>query len=377
MEQKLLQKEAERSQQSFSNVQIIQNKSHQKNLIDKLRREKTLSDEEFLELIITEDRWILEYLYKSAREVCECYYGKKIFIRGLIEFTNYCRNNCYYCGIRRDNQKAERYRLSEEEICSCADEGYELGFRTFVLQGGEDCYFTKERLGQIIRRMKASHSDCAVTISFGEWDVETYRYWFQCGADRYLLRHESADAEHYQMLHPEQMNLQHRMECLKQLKEIGYQVGAGFMVGSPGQRVEMMVEDLRFLQKLQPHMAGIGPFIPHKDTPFADEKAGTLSMTLKILAVVRLMFPKILLPATTALNSIHPKGRELGILAGANVVMPNLSPAGVRGKYQLYNHKISTGAESAQCRHSLEEYMRSIGYELCIDRGDSLMLEDY
>ncbi len=341
--------------------------------IDQLCQTQTVSDDEMKVLFMAEHPQVLEYLYQKARKVREAHYGNKVYTRGLIEFTNYCRNNCYYCGIRRDNLHAERYRLSEEEICKCADEGYVLGFRTFVLQGGEDGAYTKKSLGNVIRRIKTSHPDCAVTLSFGEWDYETYQYWHECGADRYLLRHETADPMHYQKLHPKQMQFSHRMKCINELKEIGYQVGAGFMVGSPGQTPDMLVQDLRYLQSLQPDMAGIGPFIPHKDTPFAQEKAGTLSMTLKLLAIVRLMFPKILLPATTALNTISPKGRESGILAGANVIMPNLSPLQVRQKYMLYDHKVSTGGESAQCWHDLEKSMRDIGCELCIGRGDSLM----
>lgn len=344
--------------------------------IDQLRQAQTISNREIKELLMIDNQQVLEYLYQSAREVREIHYGKKVYTRGLIEFTNYCRNNCFYCGIRRDNMYVERYRLSEEEICECADEGYALGFRTFVLQGGEDGYYTKKSLGHIIRRIKSSYPDCAITLSFGEWDYETYRYWYECGADRYLLRHETADAAHYKILHPEQMEFSHRMECLKALKEIGYQAGAGFMVGSPGQTLDMLVGDLRFLQKLQPDMIGIGPFIPHKDTPFAEEKAGSLSMTLKLLAVIRLMLPKVLLPATTALNTIHPNGRESGILAGANVIMPNLSPVGVRQKYMLYDNKVSTGGESAQCWRELEKSMQKIGYELCKSRGDSLMYKN-
>lgn len=251
---------------------------------------------------------------------------KKVYARGLIEFTNYCRNNCYYCGIRCENRKAERYRLSENAIYSCAAEGYALGFRTFVLQGGEDIFFTKEKLGSIILHLKKLYPDCAVTLSFGEWDEQTYKYWFDCGADRYLLRHETADETHYQKLHPPEMSFADRRKCLRKLKEIGYQVGAGFMIGSPGQTLDTIVADLRFLQQLRPHMIGIAPFIPQQDTPFAAESGGTLEMTRKLLAILRLMFPKVLLPSTTALGSIHPKGRELGILSGANVVMPNLSP---------------------------------------------------
>ncbi len=346
-----------------------------KELIDKLRMQQTLSDEEWKELLVFEDESVLDYLYKNARQVRERYYGKKIYIRGLIEFTNYCRNNCYYCGIRRENNNLQRYRLSPSQIYSCAEEGYALGFRTFVLQGGEDVFYTKEKLGEIIRHLKNAYPDCAVTLSFGEWDLETYQYWYDCGADRYLLRHETAEKIHYSKLHPKEMSLIERQKCLSWLKKIGYQTGSGFMVGSPGQTLETLIEDLRYLEQLQPHMAGIGPFIPQHDTPFAKEAGGTLGMTLKLLAVLRLMFPKILLPATTALGTIHPKGREMGILSGANVVMPNLSPVGVREKYLLYDNKVFTGEESAQSIRLLKEHMSKIGYKLCSERGDSLMLD--
>lgn len=342
-------------------------------LVDILRKNQILSTEAFKKLLMANDQSVLEYLYKNAREVCEDHYGKRIFTRGLIEFTNYCRNNCYYCGIRRGNQNIERYRLCTEEILLCAQEGYRLGFRTFVLQGGEDVFYTRYKLGEIIKKIKKDYPDCAITLSFGEWDAQDYQYWFDCGADRYLLRHETANDKHYGVLHPKEMHLSHRKACLEQLKEIGYQVGAGFMVGSPGQTLDFLIEDLLYLKSFQPHMVGIGPFIPQKDTPFGQEECGTLSMTLKLLAILRLMLPKVLLPSTTALGTIHPKGRVMGILSGANVVMPNLSPMSARGKYLLYDNKIYTGDESAQCRFNLEEHIQSIGYKLCTDRGDSLM----
>lgn len=342
-------------------------------LTDRLREEHTLADVEFQQILLNEEKASLEYLYQNARQVCDLHYGKKIYARGLIEFTNYCRNNCYYCGIRKDNRNAERYRLTEDDILNCVKEGYALGFRTFVLQGGEDVYYTKEKLGNIIIQIKKIFPGCAVTLSFGEWDADTYQYWYNCGADRYLLRHETADQMHYEDLHPQEMDFFHRMDCLTQLKDIGYQVGAGFMVGSPGQTINTLVKDLRYLEELQPHMIGIGPFIPQKDTPFAEKVTGTLSMTRKLLAILRLMFPRVLLPSTTALGTIHPQGREMGILSGANVVMPNLSPIKVRGKYLLYNNKIHSGCESAQARQQLAERMRFIGYELCMDRGDSKM----
>ncbi len=297
-------------------------------------------------------------------------YGSAVFVRGLIEVSNICKNNCFYCGIRRANAKADRYRLTADQILECADEGYSLGFRTFVLQGGEDPLFTDEVLCDIIKRIKLRYPDCAVTLSMGERSRESYAALKQAGADRYLLRHETANRAHYEKLHPKEMSFDHRMGCLQTLRELGYQVGAGFMVGSPYQTNAELAEDLKFIETFKPDMCGIGPFIPHADTPFADRPAGTVKDTCFLLSLIRLIHPPVLLPSTTALGTIHPQGRELGILAGANVVMPNLSPVSVRKKYELYDNKICTGEESAQCRGCLEARMRSVGYEIVTDRGD-------
>lgn len=342
----------------------------QKELIDKLYENSILSAEEFCKILSEHDDEDSEYLFKLARKLREEVYGKDVYIRGLIEFTNYCRNDCYYCGIRKSNSNASRYRLTEEEILQCADEGYELGFRTFVLQGGEDMFFTTEKIAKIVRNIKKKHSDCAVTLSVGERDYDTYKYWFDAGADRYLLRHETATDEHYRKLHPEVLSLENRKKCLFELKEIGYQVGAGFMVGSPYQTIEYLVNDLLFLKELNPHMIGIGPYISQQDTPFSDMANGTLEQTLFLLGVLRLMFPNVLLPSTTALGTIAPNGRELGLKAGANVVMPNLSPVSVRKKYQLYDNKICTGEESAQCAGCLRRRIESVGYEMTVSKGD-------
>lgn len=309
-------------------------------------------------------------LFERARSVRDSHYGKDVYTRGLIEFTNYCRNDCYYCGIRKSNRQAERYRLTRQEILDCAGEGYELGFRTIVLQGGEDFSYSTKEMGELVAELKRRHPDCAVTLSLGEREREVYQYWYDCGADRYLLRHETATKEHYERLHPPEMSFEHRIRCLYDLKEIGYQVGAGFMVGSPWQTTEHLAGELVFLKELSPHMVGIGPFIAQKDTPFGDKPSGTLAQTLVLLAVIRLTLPKVLLPATTALGTIHPQGREFGIQAGANVVMPNLSPTSVRKKYLLYDNKICTGEESAQCRGCLESRMKSIGHRLVVSRGD-------
>lgn len=342
-----------------------------KKLIDKLRKEQSLTREEWITLIENRTLEVAEYLFLQAREVREEQYGKDIYIRGLIEFTNYCKNDCYYCGIRKSNPNASRYRLTKEGILECCQHGYELGFRTFVLQGGEDGHFSDERMTEIVSEVKAQHPDCAITLSIGEKSKESYQKLYDAGAERYLLRHETYNCEHYGKLHPEILSAKERQECLWNLKEIGYQVGTGFMVGSPYQTAENLAEDMLFLKELNPQMVGIGPFIPHEDTQFANEAAGTLELTLFMLGLIRLMLPKVLLPATTALGTIDPNGRELGILAGANVVMPNLSPLSVRKKYMLYNDKISTGDEAAESVEHLKQRMKAIGYGVVISRGDS------
>ncbi len=344
------------------------------NLVDKLFETGDLSDDE-LKILIESDEFN-EPLAEAADIRRRENYGDKVYIRGLIEFTNYCRNNCYYCGIRRDNKKAERYRLTKDEILLCCDEGYRLGFRTFVMQGGEDPYYTDEMICNIVSKIKSRYPDCAVTLSIGEKPRESYQAFFDAGADRYLLRHETADPEHYGKLHPEAMSLENRKECLFDLKEIGYQVGSGFMVGSPYQTTENLISDLRFLQKLQPDMIGIGPYITHADTPFAEFKSGDVMLTLRLVSILRLMFPYALIPSTTALGTIHPQGRELGLKAGANVVMPNLSPVSVRKLYSLYENKICTGEEAAQCRGCLERRVESAGYKIVTDIGNVRKIEE-
>ena len=340
-------------------------------LIDKLEKQNWLSESEYKLLIEnSENPKLREYLFERAVAVRKSVYKNAVFVRGLIEFTNYCKNNCYYCGIRAGNKNAQRYRLSKQQILECCEKGYKAGFRTFVLQGGEDLYFTKEAISDIVSSIKNNHPDVAVTLSFGEHPRETYQEWFDAGADRYLLRHETADSGHYSLLHPQNLTLENRMRCLKDLKEIGYQVGCGFMVGSPYQTASHIAKDLCFIQSFKPHMVGIGPFIPHCDTPFASEKSGSVNLTLFLLAIVRLILPNVLLPATTALGTAKQNGRELGILAGANVCMPNLSPTDVREKYTLYNNKLTSGAECLEQFEKLRELMQNIGYEVVVSRGD-------
>ena len=347
----------EKNKTSSELLRLLSEKHHLSlSSFERILRERTEEDEELARQL--------------ARKCTEKYYGRGVYTRGLIEFTNYCKNNCHYCGIQRGNQEVERYRLSKEEILSCCEEGYRLGFRTFVLQGGEDPYFTDEKIVEIVQTIKKAFPDCAVTLSIGEKSRASYEKYFLAGADRYLLRHETADKEHYQYLHPKELSWEHRMRCLQDLKDIGFQVGCGFMVGSPHQTAKTLAKDLYFIQEFQPDMCGIGPFIPQHATVFAKETAGTLQDTLFLLSLLRLIHPNMLIPATTALGTIDKRGRELGILSGANVLMPNLSPTAVRKKYLLYDNKICTGDESAQCRACLSRRMESIGAHLLVDRGD-------
>ena len=337
-----------------------------KELIDKLEALQSLSREEFARVLLCDDDYLFERARNKAREI----YGKEIYLRGLIEFTNYCKNNCFYCGIRAGNKKIERYRLSQEQILDCCKNGYALGFRTFVLQGGEDPHFTDEILVNIIKEIKKSYPDCAITLSIGEREYESYERLRKAGADRYLLRHETANNDHYRTLHPKKMSPENRKNCLRNLKKLGYQTGCGFMVGSPRQTTEHIIDDLMFIKELKPHMVGIGPFIPHSDTPYKNENSGDTRSTLNIIAILRLMQPNLLIPATTALGTIDARGRELGILAGANVVMPNLSPVDMRKKYMLYDNKICIGEEAAECAFCMRNRIKNIGYEIAVTRGD-------
>ena len=345
------------------------------NIADKFIKNRNLTKEEFVELIqfSETDADIRNQLTEEAVKLRRKFYGIDVYTRGLIEFTNYCKNDCYYCGIRKSNRNVRRYRLTKEEILECCENGYELGFRTFVLQGGEDLYFTDERMADIVHAIRIGFPDCAITLSIGERSKESYRLLKEAGADRYLLRHETANVELYSSLHPKEMDFAWRRQCLYHLKELGYQVGAGFMVGSPGQSIEDLADDLVFLKELNPHMVGIGPFIPHHDTRYADEPAGSVERTLLLLSIIRILLPKVLLPATTALGTLDPLGREKGLAAGANVVMPNLSPPKNRKQYELYDNKICTGEEAAECRECLARRVESVGYRLVSGRGDSIL----
>lgn len=345
-------------------------------IIEKIENNLITSKQELAFLLETITDSEVEILRKKAQKRSLERFSNKIYIRGLIELSSFCKNDCIYCGIRRSNKNAVRYRLSKEQILSCCKTGYSLGFRTFVFQGGEDGYFTDDVMCGIVSEIKSLYPDCAVTLSLGERSDESYKRLFDAGADRYLLRHETANEEHYKKLHPPEMSLANRKRCLYTLKEIGYQTGAGFMVGSPYQTYETLAEDLLFLKELKPHMCGIGPFIPHKDTPFANEKSGSVRLTLVLLSVIRLMLPSVLLPATTALGTADGKGREKGILHGANVVMPNLSPTEHRADYSLYDNKICTGDEAAECIKCLSKRMRSVGYQIVTDKGDYSDLSD-
>jgi len=340
-------------------------------VIKKLIRERKLSEDEYELLIKEYSPENADLLAQEAVKIRKSIYGDKVYIRGLIEIGNVCKNDCLYCGIRKSNKNCDRYTLSEEDILSCCKNGYTLGFRTFVLQGGEGGHFTGERLCSLVRKIKEAYPDCALTLSLGEKTREEYEALYKAGADRYLLRHETADSEHYSRLHPPSLTLENRMRCLYDLKDIGFQTGCGFMVGSPFQTESTLAKDLKFTEIFQPEMCGIGPFIPHKDTPFRDFPAGNVNMTCYLLSVIRIICPQVLLPATTALGTLSENGREKGILSGANVIMPNLSPEDAREKYMLYNNKLSSGAESAEKLHELKKRIQNIGYEIVCARGDA------
>lgn len=340
-------------------------------IVEKLISTHVLSEEEWTHLLVNRTPEAEADLREAARKCTDKVYGKEVFLRGLIEFTNFCKQDCYYCGIRCSNRTVTRYRLTEEEILTCCRQGYELGLRTFVLQGGEDAYFTEKRICRLVERIHEEFPDCAITLSVGEWKKESYERFFAAGAERYLLRQETSDEAHFGKLHPEKQTLSTRVECLKNLKEIGFQTGCGFLVGSPYQTTECIVKDLLFLQEFRPHMVGIGPFIPAANTPFEGEAAGSVSLTLFLLSCIRLMLPNVLLPATTALASLGQDGRIRGLMHGANVIMPNLSPSSVRKHYALYDNKAASGTEAAEHKKELEALLASKGFTTAISRGDA------
>lgn len=340
-------------------------------LVEQLRQQKQLSDAGYETLLTTQNAETRSALRQAAVEIQQKHFGNKVYLRGLIELTNYCKNNCYYCGIRRDNRNAERYRLSDEAVLECCRTGAKLGFQTFVMQGGEDAFFTDERLVPLIRKMKEIAPGCAVTLSLGERSYESYARLREAGADRYLLRHETASADHYGKLHPAEMSLTHRMQCLADLKKLGYQTGCGMMVGSPHQTIDHLIADLRFIEEFQPEMVGVGPFMPHHDTPFANANAGSADLTLRLLSIVRLMLPQVLLPSTTALGTLLPDGLEQGVLAGANVIMPNLTPCAVRSNYLLYDGKDTAARDTVDLLDDRRKRFAAIGYEIVHQRGDS------
>ena len=340
-------------------------------IADKLIKTHVLSEDEWKELLENRTPEVAQKLQSAAREVTDAVFGREVFLRGLIEFTNICRQDCYYCGIRCSNKEVNRYRLTEEEILSCCKTGHELGLRTFVLQGGEDAYFTDERLCKLVTRIHKEFPECAITLSVGERSRESYEKLHAAGAERFLLRQETSDEAHFGKLHPDKQMLSTRVECLHNLKEIGYQTGCGFLVGSPFQTMDCIVKDLLFLQGFRPQMVGIGPFIPAQNTPFAKEAAGSVELTLFLLSCIRLMLPKVLLPATTALATLGLDGRMQGLLHGANVIMPNLSPVSVRKNYALYDNKAASGTEAAEHLVQLQELLEVAGFTMATSRGDA------
>lgn len=339
-------------------------------IVDQILSRRDITLEQLAGILSTEDQPLIQYLFQCSRAEAQRVYGNKIFMRGLIEISNHCKNDCLYCGIRRSNNNVRRYRLTKEQILECCQQGHTLGFRTFVMQGGEDAWFDDDRMCDIVAAVRNAYPDCAITLSLGERSRQSYQRLFDSGADRYLLRHETADRTHYGRLHPADMSFDNRQRCLRDLKAIGYQVGCGFMVGSPYQTFETLLQDLQLIRTLQPEMVGIGPFIPASGTPFADRPAGTVDTTLRLLALIRLIHPRVLLPATTALGTLHPQGRELGIMAGANVVMPNLSPKSHRAEYSIYDNKLATGSEAAESAADIRLRLRGMGADADPDRGD-------
>ncbi len=356
-----------------SNSEIDKTKIYQ--LIDELSERGSLLREQYLFILknITKDE--IGYLFDKGYQKKQNTYGNKVYLRGLIEISNYCKMGCKYCGINYKQDEIERYRLTIEEILACCEEGYNLGYRTFVIQSGEDAYYTDDRLKSLLQSIKTKFDDVRITLSLGERSRDSFQKLYDYGADRYLLRHETASRKLYEHLHPSFMSFDNRRMCLDDLKDIGYQVGGGFMVGSPTQTNEDLVEDLIYLKELDPHMVGIGPYLCHSDTELAGNASGTLDETLVMVSMVRLILPKALLPATTALGSLHPIGREKALKVGANVMMPNISPTNNRSKYEIYQNKICTADTSDKCRNCIEARIVGVGHEIDLGVGDYLDFE--
>ena len=331
--------------------------------VNELRERRTLDNEGLRELLESEDESLREELFRTAREVAVERFGHEIWLRALIEWSNVCRNDCYYCGIRRSNRTLPRYSLTKDEILSCCDLAWKLGVKTFVLQGGENPP-AAEQLAETVAEMRASWPEAAISLSLGELSYDTYALLKRNGANRYLLRHETANPAHYARLHPAPMTLQHRLECISNLRELGYQVGMGMMVGSPGQTIDDLLADLRLIESFVPEMIGIGPFIPQRNTPFRDCTPGCAERTLRLYAILRLMLPQAWIPATTALATLRPDGRTAGILAGANVIMPNFTPASRRSAYALYEGKARPDAEAVETLNQLKQELDTIGYHV-------------
>ena len=325
-------------------------------IIQKAKETHELSRDEIIALL--KDDSINEELFKAADEVRKKYLGDEVHLRGLIEFTNICKRNCMYCGLRRDNKSLNRYRLSHEEIIDFAKKAVSYGYKTLVLQGGEDDYYTVERLVPIVKDLKAL--GVALTLSIGERPFEEYEALKKAGADRFLLRIETTDKELYEKLDPG-MSHENRIQCLKNLRKLGYEVGSGCLVGLPGQKIESLADDILFFKELDVDMNGIGPFIPNEDTPLKDAEGGQFELALKVMAIVRLLLPDINIPATTAMETLNKQGRVIALQCGANVVMPNVTEGEYRKLYALYPGKICTGDTPAHCRGCISGKIRGIG----------------
>lgn len=305
-------------------------------------------------------------LFKTADEVRQEFVGDEVHLRGLIEFTNICRQTCKYCGIRRENSKVNRYRLSKDEIISMARHGVRNGFKTLVMQGGEDSFFTKDLICEIIFEIKKM--DVALTLSLGERSFEDYKAFKDAGADRYLLRIETTDKELYKSVHPG-MSFENRKRCLYDLKSLGYETGTGCLIGLPGQTVESLADDILFFKELDADMVGVGPFIPHPETPFAKSSCGSFNLALKVMAITRLLLPNINIPATTAMETLSPNGRLIALQSGANVFMPNITEGVSPSKYEIYPDKSGINGAKNGIIGEINENLKVIGRYVSDTKG--------